>query len=98
MELKNQIKIMKTRSQKNVIANLKLGLLEKGTNKRQQSYIFNSLDEGCSLQVDKGGNTSVITRYSIVMKTNFHHHQRLTQIQSRDETDDDENDDDGKKE
>ena len=49
---------------KKLIANVNIGLLEKGTNKRQQSYIFNSLNECCSLQAEKGGNISVITRHT----------------------------------
>ena len=49
---------------KKLIANVNIGLLEKGTKKRQQSYIFNSLNESCSLQADKGGNISVITRHT----------------------------------
>ena len=49
---------------KKLIANVNIGLLEKGTNKRQQSNIFNSLNDCCSLQADKGGNISVITRHT----------------------------------
>ena len=43
------------KSIKKLIANVSFGLLEKGTNRSQRSFVFDDVNEAVSLQADVGG-------------------------------------------
>ena len=52
---------------KTLIANVKFGLLEKGTNKSSKSFVFDGLREALYYQQEVGGKSNQITGY--VLKT-----------------------------
>jgi len=47
---------------KKLIANVNIGLLEKGTNRDQKTFIFDSLEEAQHYQAQYGGNLSILRK------------------------------------
>ena len=50
------------KSIKKLIANVIFGLLEKGTNRSQRSFVFDDVSEAVSLQAHVGGKLNMISR------------------------------------
>ena len=50
------------KSIKKLIANVSFGLLEKGTNRSQRSFVFDDVNEAVSLQADVGGKLNMTSR------------------------------------
>ena len=50
---------------KKLISCVNIGLLEKGTNKAQKSYIFDSLDETRHYQAQYGGRISILRKQEL---------------------------------
>ena len=50
------------KSIKKLIANVSFGLLEKGTNRSQRSFVFDDVSEAVRLQADVGGKLNMISR------------------------------------
>ena len=57
---------------KKVIANVKLGLLEKGTNKSSKRFAFDSLRGAVYYQQDIGGKINKITGYDLEIDKELH--------------------------